>query len=934
MRSLSGYTVRSLRANKVRTGVTIAGVALAAALLTAVFTTFSSLAHFLYQMEVHASGTWMASAQTQDLARFSDGLARAAKDPSVEHVAVLSTVGYGELTPEQQDMLGQSQPIVSVEGDAGELLGIRPSEGRFPEHEGEILLFEVWPEQGARVGDDLTFSVGTLQRPAEDDPSAEVQVVDGSARTYEVVGFFDRANLELSSDVGVSALTVGDADEASSAVAYLSFSGMGSAEGVEEAAEGLFPDARVKLHSSLLRYMGISSGASIWATFIGIVVVLASVIMLSCVSLIYNAFDISVAERIRQFGLLSSVGATRGQLRRVILLEAFLVALVGIPLGILVGLGGCWATFAWVGPLISDLAGGLGIPFEVAVDGRMLGVAAALTLVTVIISAWIPAKRASRTNIIDAIRATGTSRISKRGRAQAERATDPERIWRGAGIGARIFGVGGYLARASRKRTRSKGRAASVSLALAVVLLVTAGSLNVLLSLLTGAVMGGEPAGEVSVTAQAKEGGRPDGAPLAAQERMQMRNGELAEEERAFQGAFSALAGAPDAQPVGWYLAGSCPITMPKQMVGSALEEGGIYGVETASGEIATMARLSYVSDDAFDAYAESLGLDPERFREPGAVRAIGVAKGYGNDGTKYRLMQVLREVGTVSAVTAAVAGGTTPMTVNVAAEERTESGFVGYAVWGDDTVAMGESYPLEELDIATLPLEVAAIADEPPVLAGMHGEGVSLIVPMSLAQTTCLVEQDPVFRSYFDPVDGDHAALAQQLNDIGHVCFSSEEMPFELAFVSYNDHQAEMDSNQVLSMVVNVFCLLFAAILALIAMANVFNTVTNSLILRRREFAVLKSIGMSNGQFRRMIVDECAAFGVAGLIPGLLISAGVSFLLWWAVSRSLDGLAFTLPWAYVGAALLMTVVAMALSVAYGLRRCSADNVVEALRDE
>lgn len=50
---------------------------------------------------------------------------------------------------------------------------------------------------------------------------------------------------------------------------------------------------------------------------------------------------------------------------------------------------------------------------------------------------------------------------------------------------------------------------------------------------------------------------------------------------------------------------------------------------------------------------------------------------------------------------------------------------------------------------------------------------------------------------------------------------------------------------------VVNVFCLLFAVILALIAMANVFNTVTNSLILRRREFAVMKSVGLSNRQFQ-----------------------------------------------------------------------------------
>ena len=70
---------------------------------------------------------------------------------------------------------------------------------------------------------------------------------------------------------------------------------------------------------------------------------------------------------------------------------------------------------------------------------------------------------------------------------------------------------------------------------------------------------------------------------------------------------------------------------------------------------------------------------------------------------------------------------------------------------------------------------------------------------------------------------------------------------------------------------VVNVFCLLFAVILALIAMANVFNTVTNSLILRRREFAVMKSVGLSNRQFRAMVAEECVAWCIRGLVPGVL---------------------------------------------------------------
>ncbi|MFR7493646.1 MAG: FtsX-like permease family protein [Adlercreutzia sp.] len=84
----------------------------------------------------------------------------------------------------------------------------------------------------------------------------------------------------------------------------------------------------------MLRYMGVSSDSSIWTTFYGLVVVLAAVIAVACVSLIFNAFNISVAERIKQFGLLSSVGASRRQLRRAVVLEGAIVAVIGIPCGL------------------------------------------------------------------------------------------------------------------------------------------------------------------------------------------------------------------------------------------------------------------------------------------------------------------------------------------------------------------------------------------------------------------------------------------------------------------------------------------------------------------------------------------------------------------------------------------------------------------------
>ena len=216
-------------------------------------------------------------------------------------------------------------------------------------------------------------------------------------------------------------------------------------------------------------------------------------------------------------------------------------------------------------------------------------------------------------------------------------------------------------------------------------------------------------------------------------------------------------------------------------------------------------------------------------------------------------------------------------------------------------------------------------------IIVGGPGAGLQLIVPESMVAYQSFGSTPPIFYSYFDSADGDHGALAEELATAGSAYFH-DKSPYGLAFYSFNDYIEQRDSNQMIATVVNVFCLLFAVILALIAMANVFNTVTNSLILRRREFAVMKSVGLSNRQFRAMVAEECVAWCIRGLVPGVLLSLLVSFLLWQVISGSMTGLAFTLPWSYVALAAAMTVVAVGASVAYGMHRCRADNVVEALR--
>ena len=179
MNATTNFTVKSLRANKVRTLVTIAGVALAAALLTAVLTTYVSLNDYLYRSEAHLAGTWMACVEADGSSALDEKIVDAQADPQVAGAAILRDVGFAALTADQQNTQGTYLAIRSIEGDVGDICGITPSEGRLPENDHEIMLFSTWKDYGGvNLGDTVTFDVG--QRVARLAPGEEGSMSAGT----------------------------------------------------------------------------------------------------------------------------------------------------------------------------------------------------------------------------------------------------------------------------------------------------------------------------------------------------------------------------------------------------------------------------------------------------------------------------------------------------------------------------------------------------------------------------------------------------------------------------------------------------------------------------------------------------------------------------------------------------------------------------------
>ena len=286
MNATTNFTVKSLRANKVRTLVTIAGVALAAALLTAVLTTYVSLNDYLYRSEAHLAGTWMACVEADGSSALDEKIVDAQADPQVAGAAILRDVGFAALTADQQNTQGTYLAIRSIEGDVGDICGITPSEGRLPENDHEIMLFSTWKDYGGvNLGDTVTFDVG--QRVARLAPGEEgsmsagtmtaswgvqgeaheSEITDGTPlnssmgvleahidggifneeianteeRTYTVVGFYDRPGYALSTAAGMVGVTAGGAAPDAFTDVFFTLNDVANTQQVEEAAEALSP---------------------------------------------------------------------------------------------------------------------------------------------------------------------------------------------------------------------------------------------------------------------------------------------------------------------------------------------------------------------------------------------------------------------------------------------------------------------------------------------------------------------------------------------------------------------------------------------------------------------------------------------------------------------------------------------------------------------
>lgn len=886
MNILNRVTLKNLKKNPTRTLVTIIGIILSVSLFTAVTTSVHSLKTHVINVVKEQQGDYHGAIKGVD----GNELKKILSSEEVDMVTTIQNIGYAKV----QDIENESKPylfIGAMDESFSSIMPVYLTQGEMPRSSKEILIPEHLSDNGGvnlPIGSEITLEVG--KRFVGEDELAQYQEFDtkneefrtGMSRTYKVVGYFERPSFEGYNAPGYTALTLTDGAGPDDFDAYIR---VDNAKNIYTYLEKGFSDHRIDFNDDLLRYTGNSNENTLNAVLYSMVLVLCGIIMFGSVSLIYNAFSISISERTKQFGLLKSIGATKKQIMSSVIFEAMTLSAIGIPLGMLLGITGIGITFILSKDLFTHLwREETRSVLTLRVSPVALLLSAVLGLITVLISAYIPARKAAKVSAIDSIRLTDDIRI-KPGKVRTSKLTYS------------LFGFHGMLASKNFKRNKRKYRATVISLFMSVVLFISASSFSVYLNQSVEQVME-TSLYDLSYTLT------PD----------------LEMDADALKETLRKIKGVKDIS----YETSEYNLTLLIQedkLSEKYLElDTNQYGsdfIQMSEDQKVVNMHLIFIDDESFTALLKENSLNPNEYTDPLIPKAVLYQDGkiFDQRDSRYYTFDILK------------AGSFTTEFVQIDYGDD-EVYFTGEAR-GDQLVYKDQQekevlIPYDE-GITSGELQLGELITKKPMASidSLSGQ-LNVIYPIS-AKTAVFpqLEEDSYMDFYF-AVD-DHEAVYKDISET----LSDLNLPKSRLV----NHASYMESSRAMISVVNIFSYGFIILISLIAAANVFNTISTNIHLRRREFAMLKAVGMTRRGFDRMMIYESILYGVKGILYGIPVALGVTYLIYLSLSNGID-FEFFIPWISVIIAVGSVFLVVFSTSIYAMDKVKKDNPIDALKNE
>ena len=911
MRAMTKLTVLSLKRNRVRTAVTIIGIMLSAALMTVVGGVAASSRQTMEEMEINMSGDW----SIELTGSFDDSTTqRLMQETGAAAAYTELTVGTAKF-----DSKSAYKPYVELTGlsenSYENAYRCSLAEGHYPTNDSEILLTPQFVKYAAHeyhTGDVITLEVGTRWQkgavdrnnlPAVGSPQyqeyyrgdraglpGEEEFVSEFTKRYTVSGILETATGGLAPRASSDSVRLftglpRDKGQRSAVFAdtvrlrlrlpdetepnYLQI--LGGLTGMDTEAvrywlnnggdalpQNAYGITDVQSNYNVLRIRCFAVSETTMKVINGIAITVLVLVVLSSIFIIRNSFAISITEKTKLYGMLSSVGATPRQIRRNVLFEGFLLGAVGIPLGIGLGVGVTALLTTVCSALLHDALSGNRIVFAVSWQG--IAGAALLSALTIFFSTFFIALRAARITPMEAIR--GNKDV---------KTTDTESDYSTPSFVEKHFGVGGAIAYKNLRRSRKKYRTTVISLVASITLFLTVSSF-VTYTFNYAEMYVKDVAYNIELFANT---GNANGVQLAQQ-------------------LFPAIKGMDETEKsVGCCSTGGATLTVDKSALSEACRKNSadtllFYEGEdlTAGGTVPLSFQIIALDDDTCSEVCRSLGISFDEMKEKGIIN---------------------NEVALYSG--AYPEGNTRPDTVPLFAHPE------NLTLKGDDGLP-------DHKGSFTLPL--AGTLQHNEVTDSLADTGI-------FASGSILVRMDWLTRNLPGDVYFMSCQMKVQSSDSGKTEQMISDSFADAVYVNNFDSAAR--AMRALTLVVEIFVYGFIIVISLIGVTNIFNTVTTNMRLRSKEFAMLRSIGMTRREFNRMIRLESLLYAVKSLLIGIPLGLFGGWVIKMVYSNHHE-VAYQFPWQAILIAAAAVVVIIWLIMRYSISKVSKQNIIETIRND
>ena len=837
MNILNNLTIKHLFLNKKRTIVTIIGIILSTALMVGIGLLFATFQDYSKKEIISYQGSYQALLEQLPKEKLS-------RLDSAENLDYFyeQTIGFSLI--DEESIYRPYLHLNSANQTYFEEITLK--EGRYPENNNEIMVPTNLPNN-YRLFDTITISYGPRYDDEGDINYQNSEYIEGetlqveTTKTYTIVGIINNNPYENYSGAGYTIYTTIDENNPNPTYnVYLKYNPPKNIiNNTKNLASKLnYDQDLIQYNTSLLAIYGESQYSNVTSTISGLLAIMLSIISIGCIIVIYNSFAISVMERKKQFGLLSSIGATKKQIFKTVFYEATIVGIIGIILGII-------ASYIGIGTVIiimnNLLQGVLEFKLSLVTNPTYLIIPLIFMVVVIYISAFLPARRASRVSPIEAIRQNDDIKIEKKKIKISK-------------LSQKIFGIEGEIALKNIKRNKKKYRITIISLFISIVMFISFSSfldysLNTTDNMLTSYDY------DIMISSYTPDEPNPE-----------------------VENLINKITRNKDVIKYSIFQTTQLDIEMQDNLYTDA------YNNLISS----QYSKEDIIGDDNYDSIT-IIGLDNQSFDE--YTKELGVKNNkivlynkyktttYTDENRKVNIVDVVKDNPNITICH----NGTCDRTLN-------------------------NIYITDEIYYAISHIE--------------EYTGIKLIVNEDTYNY--LKENYSNIASYKE--------IVIQADNFTNLDKLGEELnTYQTA--TYLNINTEMQMTNNIILVIKILVYGFICLVTLIGVTSVFNTINTSMNLRKKEFAILRSVGLTKKGFNKILCYESIFFG----LKSLLYSLPVSFLIILLIHNNMNYLATSnliIPWKSIIISIIGIFIITLITMLYSSNKIKKDSILEQIREE